>query len=222
MYALHRKTLAVAVAVALAVVPSPVFAQDDGEAAQFSVEARSGFSFPAGELKSLVDPGPTIGGGLGYDFHPNFGVRADVDVGFLQEDHDLAGQALPPMTALHLNGGLQVTFDRPDFQDFPLTTTLNLGLGLTRLSVDDSFTNGVSAAYNDFTHTYFSVNGGLKLGWDVSEMVNVFASGTSHLVFMHDQDTRVLTEDPNLALAAEPFETTWIFPVSLGARVTVQ
>lgn len=222
MYVLHRKTLVAVVAVALVALSVPAVAQEGGETQRFSIEARSGFAFPAGELQNLVDPGFTVGGGLGFAFHRNFGVRADVDVGFLQEDHDLAGQALPPMNALNVNGGVEVAFDRPDFQDFPLTTTVNLGLGLTRLSVDDTFTHGVSAAYNDFEHTYFTVNGGVKLGWQITETVNLFASGTSYLVFMSDKDTRILTEDPNLALAADPFETAWIFPVTLGGRVTVQ
>lgn len=77
----------------------------------------------------------------------------------------------------------------------------------------------VEEAFLRFSHSYLSLNGGLQVGWQVTEALNLFTSGRVHFVMTDEEDTRTLTEDPNLALPSEPFDTAWVLPVTVGARL---
>lgn len=197
----------------------------DGAAAQAAdqpwvVEGRGGISVPAGDLADVFDVGPTFGGGVGYKVHPRVTLRVDGDVGILSGSDELATAAEAPDTRLwHYNGGVEVELTQPGASRWDVTA--NLAGGGTTFSSDDfepAVTNPVTGeTVTDFSETYFTANGGLKIGYDVTPSVNVFAGGQWYLAFTDEEDTAVFSALSPSEIDA--FDTASEIPITAGVRV---
>jgi hypothetical protein len=206
--ALHNatKTGALLAAAALLMVPSAALGQEKGH---LSLDARGGVMIPAGTLATLTDLGGVAGATLAYHFHPNVAIRADFDYAKLDDGEDEFGVVLsPPMKVYYLGGGFEVKFNRPKYQDLPFTFDLNLGAGVTKMQVDDTFDPGHPA--NGFDHRYLTFDGGAKIGYQATDWLNLFAQGQAYLIIVETGDTSVFPEQ---------FDHAWLFPLTAGARV---
>lgn len=70
----------------------------------------------------------------------------------------------------------------------------------------------------DFSETYFTANGGLKVGYDVTPSVNVYAGGQWYLAFTDEEDTAVLSSLSPSEINA--FDTASEIPIVLGVRAS--
>lgn len=184
------------------------------------LEGRGGISVPAGELADVFDVGPSFGVGVGYRVHERVTLRVDGDVGLLN-GADLATGAEAPDTRLwHYNGGVEFEITEPNRS--PWSLTANLGAGATTISGDDfaaPLTNPVTGeTVDDFSETYFTANGGLRVGYAVSPSLDVFAGGQWYLAFADEDDTAVYSVLSPSEIDA--FDTASEIPIVVGLRAT--
>ncbi|MFW6192310.1 MAG: hypothetical protein ACOC83_02395 [Gemmatimonadota bacterium] len=183
------------------------------------LEGRGGISVPAGDLADVFDVGPSFGAGIGYRVHPRVTLRADGDVAILSGNDDLATPA-PDTRLWHYNGGVELELTRPGASPWDLT--VNLAGGATTFSGDDfteTVTNPVTGeSVTDFSETYFTANGGLKVGYDVTRRINVFVGGQWYLAFTDEDDTAVYSAlNPEI----EAFDTASEIPIVVGLKAKI-
>lgn len=207
---------ALAVAVALIPLDTPAQAQMAGDTGKWSVDARGGIAVPAGDLADAVDVGPTFGLGVAYRIHPRVSIRVDGDLD-IYSGADVATTVgeleLPDLNLWHYNAGVAVELTEPGAS--PWDVTVNLGAGATTFD-GDAFTTSGGATVEGITETYFTGNGGLKIGYDVHESVNLYAGGQWYLAFTDEEDTAALTDG---TLQTEGFDTASSLPLTLGVKV---
>ena len=194
---------------AILAVPSDGLGQAVGKLA---VDARVGVSIPAGTMADLTDVGGVAGGSVTWAFHPNFALRADFDYMRLDDGADNLGVLLsPPMDMMFLGGSFEFNFNAPKYQDLPFKFMVNIGAGAMNMKVDNTFDPGHPA--NGFNHTYPALQGGVKIGYQVSPLVNIFVNGTGYLTIIKSGDTAVFPI-PNT------FDHGWVIPVTAGVRLS--
>ena len=206
------------VALLLAGLPADGFAQAVDE--PWIVDGRGGISVPAGDFADLADVGPSFGLGIGYRVHPRVTLRVDGDVGIFTGSELATGAEAPDMNLWHYNGGVEVELTPPDASRWDVTA--NLAAGATTFSSDDfaqPLTNPATGeVVTDFSSTYFTANGGLKLGYDVSRNVAVYAGGQWYLAFTDEDDTAVFSALSPTEI--EPFDTASEIPIVVGLKAT--
>ena len=121
--------------------------------------------------------------------------------------------AVPDLRLWHYNAGAEVAILDPTAARVSLAA--NLGAGATTIDTD-----AFQGARDGLTRTYFALNGGVRLGYDISRNVNVFASGQAYATFGDNQDIRALTAlAPDLA--GQDVNTLWSFPLQAGIRFSL-
>lgn len=212
-----RAATFMSIAAALAfVVGGAVPAQAQGivdEDPGWTIDGRGGIAVPAGDFADLAidDVGPTFGLGVGYYVHPRVALRIDGDVDFFSGDELAGGATGPDITLFHYNAGAEVELTPPGAS--PWDVTANVGAGATTWDTD-SFT--VGTASDEVSETYFTANGGLKVGYDVHRNVNVFVGGQWYLQFTDEADTQPLAE---LAGQPEGFDSASTIPIYAGLKL---
>lgn len=192
---------AMAIAAVLAFT-SPALAQG-----QWSIDGRGGIAVPVGDLSDLADAGPTFGLGVGYWFNDRVAVRVDGDLDLLSGKDDVAGA--PDINLWHYNAGVEVNLAPPAS---PWDLTLNIGGGLSTVDSDEFLDD---ATTTELSETYFTGNGGLLVGYDVSSNVNVFARGQWYLIFSDEEDTAPLAG----LIGEDGFDTLNSLPITVGLRI---
>lgn len=208
---------ALTLAFALALVPlaSPAQAQMMGETSKWSIDGRGGIAVPAGDLSDAVDVGPTFGLGIAYRVHPRVSIRVDGDVDVYSgaDVQTAAGTVeLPDLNLWHYNAGVGVELTEPGASRWDVTA--NVGAGATTFDGDAFTTNGTTV--DGLSETYFTANGGLKFGYDVSRNVNVYAGGQWYLAFTDEEDTAGLTPGGQ---QGSGLDTASSIPLTLGLKL---
>ncbi|MFW6088879.1 MAG: outer membrane beta-barrel protein [Gemmatimonadota bacterium] len=194
-------------------VSSPANAQHvDGQ--RFSIEPRAGIAIPAGDLSDVADAGPGLGLGLAYTLTDRLAVRLDGDVDILSGlDATATNPEGPDVTIWHYGAGLQYALLDPASSRWAVD--VNLGIGASTFDVDEF---SVGASTIDVTETYFTANGGLQVGYDVTPGVNVFGRGQAFLMFTDEDDTAVFSAfNPDIDPAG--FDSAWSIPLSVGVAI---
>ncbi len=210
-----RKTAARIAVLGLVVGLTTMIKPLDAHAQQrFSLEGRGGIAVPASDLADLEDVGANVGVGLAYNLSPRLALRLDASVDLLSgDDSQGPGPAVPDMNVYHYNLGLGYALLNPKTTNWTLDT--NVGAGGSTIDLDEFTVSGVPV---DFSETYFSLNGGLKLGYNLSPSVNLFIGSQAYLMFTDEQDTALLSVlSPELDPAG--FDTAWTFPVTAGFAI---
>jgi len=197
-----------AVLAALSVVrPVDAAAQD-----KLTVDARGGVAVPASDLADLFDVGPSVGVGLAYRLTSRVSLRLDGDVDILNGASGPGGDG-PDMNIYHYNAGVAVNLIGADTRGW--NVDVNVGAGASTFDSDSFQVNGT---IRDFSETYFTTNGGVRVGYDVSRSLNVFVGGQAYLMVTDDSDTAVFAQ---INPAADPngFDTAWTFPITAGVAL---
>lgn len=196
--------------IALAWLPSGATAQS-----KWAFEAQGGVGIPVSDLADLTDPGVTFGVGVAYWLSSRLAIRVDGDVEILNgKDSSGPGSEGPDINLFHYNGGLQLALTPPDASAWSIR--LNAGAGATTFDSDEFSASGSTV---DFSETYFTVNGGLAIGYDVSQNVSIFLDGQWYLAFTDEEDTAIFAEI-NPEIDAMGFDTASSVPLTLGIRIT--
>jgi hypothetical protein len=196
----------------LSLAPAGAAAQE--LAPSFNAQVHAGVAVPAGGMYKITSAGPSLGAGVLYRFLPNFGVRADFTADLMDGNQDSFGNQFPSMKLFHITAGMQADLPRPHWQDVPLTTTVNLGAGLT---IMDANQNDVPGPVGAFSKTFFAATGGVQVGYQFTDRFNLYASGQAYLTFGKRADLQLFADH---SPEVDSFRNVWDFPFSLGARFT--
>ena len=196
---------------------------------KFEVEGRGCVAVPIGDLADLQDVGGSVGIGFSSWFSPRIAVQAGGALEILTGvDSDQSGPAAPDMNLWHYNGGIALRLIDPASAS-RRTVNINLGAGATTFDSDDFQLSGQTTS---FSETYFTANGGVKVGYEVAQNLNSFAGGQTYLMFADDADTGIFgqlrSEIPITAglsyffgqlrshVDPEGFDTLWSIPITVG------
>ncbi len=178
-------------------------------------DSEGGVAFPTSKLAKLTDAGPSFGIKVGYQVHPRiaFNIMGDVDV---LNGAELTGVRAPDMRLWHYGAGLEAGLLPANVKRWSIRT--NLGLGATTFDSDE-FVTGPGSSVGDFSHTYFTTTGGVKLGYAVNRKLTTYVSGKAHWMATNREDTEVLAAlDPS---KAKTFNNAWTFPVTAGFNLKI-
>ncbi|MFQ5679742.1 MAG: hypothetical protein ACE5HP_09840 [Gemmatimonadota bacterium] len=186
-----------------------VTAQERG---RVTVEGRAGVAFPLGELADITDAGPSFGAGVAYFFHPNVGVIGDFQASLLSpsspDPFNVIRTTDVDLTSFGV--GLVLDFPRPSMQDQPLTFRLRVINGITALSAGRSV---------DLSETYYTLDTGGRIGYQVSPRIEVFLGTDVYFVFTSDSETAAFFQGPN---PVEPMDLAISLPITLGVKANVR
>ncbi len=182
----------------------------------WSFEGRGGVAIPVSDLEDLEDVGANIGVGASYALSDRFSLYVDGSVDILSgADSGVSGSSAPDMNIFHYGAGVSLALVEPESSAW----SFDVGLGGGGSTFDsDTFTaNGVSS---DFSETYFTLDGNLEVGYDLSPSVSVFVDGRAYLMFTDEQDTRVFSQ---VSSEVDPggFDTAWTIPLTAGVKIRV-
>ncbi len=207
---MHRKfgsfAAAVAAAAVMTALPRAALAQHE-----FQISGRGGIGIPTGDLADIADVGPTFGIKLAYRVHPRVRLRVDGDVEIYDGAGLNNGTEAPDLTLWHYNGGAEFEVLQPGRS--PWNVVVNGGAGATTFD-SDRFSSG-----GDFNETYFTLNGGVEVGYHVRSNVRVFAAGQLFVMFADDQDTAVFAA---LSPEVNNFDTVVSIPITAGVSIALQ
>lgn len=138
-------------------------------------------------------------------------------------DGDETGTGLesPDIDVYRYTGGV---VGRLTPRESPWSVTANLGAGGVTYDSDEFeggavFNPATGERTDDFSQTYFSTTGGLKIGYDLSERLAVFAGGQAYLDFTDEDDTAVFGTVVPAEADADGFDTAWSLPVQAGVKI---
>jgi hypothetical protein len=204
----YEMLLSMLVAVAALMLIHPADARAQG---RFSFDAHGGIAVPAGELSEFTEVGPAFGVGIAYWLNPRVAVRADFNTSLLNgKDSDATGPAGPDADLLHVDVGLEYNLTGPEAS--PWTFAISGGAGASALEVDD-----VQGVLADFDETYFALNGGLRIAYELSRNVSIDFVGRWYLTFTDKEDTALFSQFSDVD--PDGFSTASDIPLNLGIRI---
>lgn len=165
----------------------------------WSIEGRVGIGIPTAALSDIEDAGFDFGLKGSYFVSPNLEIRVDGEVELLSGKGNI-----PDMQLWHYTAGAGWLFNNPEVTSW--TLSINAGAGATTIH-NDSY-----SSIGSFTQTYFTIDYGARIGYDVSKQVNVFVSGMAYTIFGTHSSTRYFEGIPG----GRNFGTVTSFPISAG------
>lgn len=189
---------------------APAQAQTMGDAPDWTVDARGGIAIPMGDVADLPieDTGPALGLGVGYYLSPRLAVRGEGSAELYTGDFNTA----PDVRFVHYNLGLEAQVTEPG--QSPFAVIVNLGAGATAWDTDAL--GGSGGGPEEFRATYFTVNGGLKLGYNFASNATVFVAGDWYQQFTDEEETQRLARvSPDLD---QGFDSASSVPLTLGFK----
>ena len=201
-----------AMTAALAFLPSQLEAQQldpDIEERDLSLMVRAGPSMPAADLAEITnDFGTAFGAEVGLPLNQRVSVTVDGNVDMFN-GATIAG---PDLRLWHYGAGVDVETTP---RETPWTVTLSGGLNAT--TMDSDVFDPADVESGDFTQTYFGVNTGVQLGYEINRSVDLAVRGATFFVFADEEETGVLT-DLN---GTEAFGTAVTVPLTAQVNVSI-
>jgi hypothetical protein len=201
-------------AAALLFGPAALQAQDGDvgpSAGTVSVDVRGGVAIPVAEMDALAQTGASFGGGVALHLSRRVALRADGEYQLLTGARTSDGVLFADMNSLNVTGGLEVHFLDPKTR---WTGTLSLGAGISTLETEATTDDGTAAPVDaDLTH--LALRGGSKLGYQVSDRVDIYLEPAVYLATFDRDETR-----PFAAVTGDvtPFDVGWTIPLQAGVR----
>lgn len=204
----------VAAALVLLVLPGTASAQDAG----VSADVRGGLAVPVSDLADLAEAGPSLGASLRYRVHSRVALRLDGEVDLLSGlDAEGDRSATPDVELWRALAGVDV---RVLSTESPVDVRARLAGGITSFNTavfpDVVFEPGTGDPVGDFSETYPTASGGLEVGYAVTPMVDVFATGAWTVMLTDEQETGIFGQ---LRSGTGGFDRASTVPVTAGVRV---
>lgn len=218
----RTRTFGAALVLAFAVALTPVEAQAQAFEQPVTVDVRGGMAVPLGDLGDLADVGPSLGAGVAYRVHPRVSVRGDLQVDvYSGADFDASSArqpSAPDMSLWHYSAGVEFDVTQPGTSRWHVTA--DVGGGATTIDTDafdEPITNPETDEIEaDFNATYATVHGGMTLGYDVHERVDVYGAARWYLTFTDEEETAVFDQ---LSPTTSAFDQASSVPITVGVRV---
>lgn len=180
------------------------------------LDFRAGPAFPAGDLADNADIGP------GFDIGLNVGAWDRLAIRFEGGADLLPGVDIPgdgrnelDFNLVHFHAGPLLRVLEPGAT--PWSVEVNAGGGVTVLDIPKVGGAGqFGATVVNVSETYFSVVGGVGVGYEVNRTVSAFLHGQATVAFADEEDTAGL---PALDPGLEALDTIVSIPLTGGVRV---
>ena len=173
-----------------------------------------GVGIPVGRLHDLENAGGTVGLGIGYVLTPALALKADGNVEFLQgRSRDIAGAGdFPDLNLWNYMGTLEA---RMTGYDSPWIVKLDVGAGATTFNFRQNtfVTDAGDLADISKNHTYFTLQGGAEVRYQVSPQLDFFGHGDALAMFTKKSDFDAFTNVDGARLVRS---TSWSIPVTVG------
>lgn len=180
---------AAALAATLLLAPRSAAAQMGSEPAtpKLFVEARAGAAVPTFDIANTAKTGVVYGGTIGYAPAPRWVVMGEFDYG----QHDAKASSAIEINTLHYMGKVGYSLTGPRERGWE--ALVNLGAGAVGFDVAGT------------TTTYFAINAGAKLTYNVNRNVGIVLSPQGDIAFTKKDE----------------LDTTnaWVWPISAGLRL---
>jgi len=171
---------------------------------------------PAGGLDDIADAGFAAGFAISRELRSRVAIRLDVVGEFLNDRVDPLGIVpAPPLTLVHVLGGIEVDFAPPTNQGAPLTLRFRVGAGAASMTGSENYSDGSSV---DVSELRPSIASGVAIGYRPKAGFEIFADGTILFMILPEESTDVFAER---SLQVSTFSNAWTAPVTLGFRVTL-
>ncbi len=182
----------VPVACTALILPGLVLAQGP-DRPKVSVEVRGGVNVPTFDIADVADPGPSFGVGIEFPVANRLSIMADADFGFHSGADLPTGGSGPDVDVYHYIA--KVAYELIDRERTRWSFRINAGVGAMTFKVD-----GVSGSF-----TYPAINVGAKIGYDVSEKINLFLSPQGDIAFSDEAEIGT--------------SNAWVWPFTVGVAV---
>lgn len=188
--AISSLVLAAAVAATSLLLPAGAAAQGTADDRPgISLEARGGVNVPTFDIADVAEAGPSVGLGVGVALSERVWLLADGDLGF--HGGEAGG---PDVNVYHYIGKLGYELFAPGTSRWSFM--VNAGAGAMTFDID---------APGAETNTYFAINVGAKIGYALSDQVDLLLSPQGDIAFTDEDE---LTTD-----------NAWVWPFTAGVRV---
>lgn len=199
---LDYKKLGTVLAVAAALtLPTSVDAQVE-RPWMFDIDI--GAAFPVGDLEDTHEVGTSFGVGIGYWVNPRIALRADGSLhiagGKDVDDPDVTDE-IPDFDFWNYQAGLTFAVTPRD-SDGPLNVTATALAGGTTLDIGADAVAG--PAVPDFTETYFSAAGNLRVGYEINRTASLYVDGGFNWVSTDEGETGL--------------DSAWTLPLQFGVQ----
>lgn len=222
-YGIRYGCIAVAAAAALLLFNGGADAQVTVEdERQSSFEIRAGAAIPGSDLADRFDPGFSAGLGVGFPMAERFRLTLEGDAGFLSDvvrDQELGTGEVRQffegdLRLWHYGVGLEGDVVDPERSD--ASVVLQGGVGATTIDPERIriVTGGEDPVLQEpETRTRFTANGGLAVGFGVSEGVDLLLDGRAYAIFLEEQDFEL-----EETLEDTVGDVWWSFPLQVAFR----
>ena len=147
---------------------------------------------PTFDIEDAVDPGPSVGAGLGVRLTQQLWFFADADVGFHSGAELAGGLEGPDVNVYHFIGKLGYEIVSPETSG--LSVILNAGGGALTFDGDGADAN-----------TYPAVNVGAKIAYQVSPRFALLLSPQGDIAFTDEDEVGT--------------DNAWVWPFTAGLRI---
>lgn len=169
----------------------------------------TGIANPVSDLSGEWDGGLNLGVAGTYWFQDQLGFRLETNVDILPDNGATFGIPLPNLNLWHFGGGLEYSVtDRAS--DAP-SVIVNGGGGLTLMDSDDFTSFPTFVTTDGLSEVYGHLNGGLSVGWPLSDNITIAVNGSIYVVFADEDD---IARIPDVT----PFDSAVTFPVGVTFR----
>lgn len=194
------------VAGALVVLPASTQAQST-----WDLTFGTGISNPVSDLNDNWDIGVNVNVGGTYWFQDRLGFRLETALDVLSGDEFDSTLEFPDLNLWHFGGGLEYAVT--DRASDALSVIVNGGGGLTWIDGDaTTIAAGNLNQSTSFSEVYGHLNGGLSVGWPLSDNLTIAVNGSIYVAFADEADTGTI------APGISPFDSAVTFPVGLTLR----
>ena len=175
------------------------------------VEATTGLSIPARNISKYVDVGPQFGIRVAYPIAPKLYLGAQTGLELFPGTEVVPLEKAPDVSAWRYQGGIEAIMLPPTPHGW--TMTANLDVGATTLT-SDKFVPVNGTDKMDYSNTFVSAAGGLRVGYAISPRVTIFADGEAHWIGATKKKTEDLAQFDHSHLF--PFDSAVTIPLTIG------
>lgn len=199
-----------AVAALLALHPGAAAAQSSVPTVDLSV--RGGVSMPTGDLAEITDVGPAAGADVAFWINDRIAVSVDASVDMLRGDD--RSDLLPDIQLWHYGGGLQARLIPPSS---PVSIKLLGGAGATGFRTNH-FEPAGPGARDRISETYFALNGGAEVGYEMTDQIDLSLRGGAFFTFTDETDLSPLSE---MSPEVDAFDSVMTLPITLQVDIAL-
>lgn len=186
------------------------------------IDFEGGVAVPSGDLSDLMKTSASFGMGLDVPVHDRIAVRVqgsgDLYKGKTIESGIGSGRDVASLTLTHLQAGPSFAVTGGDGGAFTVDLYALGGITVASSERDEYSTGDGGAVIVDLSTVWPLATGGARIGYQVTERLNVFASGEVNYIMADDSETVDYTRLGTIG-TTDGFAAQASLPLTLGLQL---